>query len=95
MEQLEIIRDVLGAVAIALGYLGAVLVLALVDAGFTLLLIRAARIFAESRPYHSPTFPFHSSPMTTAPSSLGEASENGNDKMSPNRPCIATGWHKR
>jgi hypothetical protein len=57
MEQLEIIRDVLVAVAIALGYLGAVLVLALVDAGFTLLLMRAARIFRRESALPQPGVP--------------------------------------
>jgi hypothetical protein len=42
MEKLQMIRDALGAVAIVLGFIGAVLLLALVDTGLTLLLIRWA-----------------------------------------------------
>jgi hypothetical protein len=40
MEKLQMVRDALGAVAMVLGFVGAVLMLVLVDAGLTLLLIR-------------------------------------------------------
>jgi hypothetical protein len=40
MEQLEMVRDVLGGVAMVLGFIGAVLLLALFDVGLTLLLVR-------------------------------------------------------
>jgi hypothetical protein len=43
MEQLETIRDALGAVVMVLGFVGAVLMLALVDVGFAVLLIRCGR----------------------------------------------------
>jgi hypothetical protein len=42
MEQLQTIREALGMVALVLGFVGAVLMLALVDVGFTVLLIRWA-----------------------------------------------------
>jgi hypothetical protein len=42
MQTLEMIRDVLGAAAMMLGFVGAVLLLALVDTGLTLLLVRWA-----------------------------------------------------
>jgi hypothetical protein len=40
MEKLQMVRDALGAVAMVLGFVGAVLMLVLVDAGLTLLVIR-------------------------------------------------------
>jgi hypothetical protein len=43
MDKLQVVREALGMVAIVLGFAGAVLMLALVDTGLTLLLVRWAR----------------------------------------------------
>jgi hypothetical protein len=40
MDKIEMARDVLGGVAMILGFIGAVLLLALFDVGLTLLLVR-------------------------------------------------------
>jgi hypothetical protein len=57
MEQLTILRDVLSAVAIVLGFVGGVLLLALIDVGFTVLLIRWARSVRKAHELPQPEVP--------------------------------------
>lgn len=57
MAMLQMIRDALGMVAIVLSFVGGVLVLALVDLGMTVLLVRWARTIRRARDLPQPQAP--------------------------------------
>jgi hypothetical protein len=62
MHHLETLRELLGMVALVLGFLGGVLMLALVDVGLTVLLVKWAGTIRRARDLPQPDAPLPSLP---------------------------------